>query len=57
MAWVQTGSATKKGQPYGDPNRPGGQHTASSGGMPAFGGQLTEAQISAVVAYEREGLG
>jgi mono/diheme cytochrome c family protein len=54
--WVHTGSASKKGQPYGDPARPGGQHVASSGGMPAFAGQLSDAQISAVVAYERDSL-
>src|SRR5205807_6475742 len=36
IAWVESGSASVKGQPYGDPNRPGGQHIAASGGMPAF---------------------
>jgi mono/diheme cytochrome c family protein len=54
VAWVKEGSSSKKGQPYGDPNRPGGQHIAASGGMPAFGGQLNDAQIAAVVAYERD---
>ncbi|MDQ6928962.1 MAG: cytochrome c [Actinomycetota bacterium] len=54
IAWVETGSGPHKGQPYGDPNRPGGQRVAQSGGMPAFKGQLTDAQIAAVVAYERE---
>jgi mono/diheme cytochrome c family protein len=56
IAWVETGSAPHKGQPYGDPNRPGGQRVAASGGMPGFKGQLTDEQIAAVVAYEREAL-
>ena len=56
ITWVETGSATKRGQPYGDPNREGGQRTASSGGMPAFAGQLTPAEIAAVVLHEREAL-
>ncbi len=56
IAWVETGSAPKKGQPYGDPNREGGQRIAKSGGMPAFKGQLTDAEIKAVVAYERDQL-
>ena len=56
IAWVETGSATKRGQPYGDPGREGGQRMASSGGMPAFAGQLTPAEIAAVVTHEREGL-
>ena len=56
IAWVDTGSAPHKGQPYGDAARAGGQHTAKSGGMPAFKGQLTDAQIAAVVTYERTGL-
>jgi mono/diheme cytochrome c family protein len=56
IAWVETGSGPHKGQPYGDPNRPGGQHVAKSGGMPAFKGQLKDDQITAVVTYERTGL-
>ncbi|HEX3394080.1 MAG TPA: cytochrome c [Acidimicrobiales bacterium] len=56
IAWVETGSAPHKGQPYGDPNRPGGAHVAKSGGMPAFKGQLTDAEIKAVVTYERDQL-
>lgn len=56
IAWVENGSASHKGQPYGDPNRPGGPHVAASGGMPAFGGKLTPAQIQAVVLYERNSL-
>jgi cytochrome c553 len=56
IAWVETGSAPHKGQPYGDPARPGGQRVAASGGMPGFKGPLTDAEIAAVVAYERESL-
>jgi mono/diheme cytochrome c family protein len=57
IAWVDTGSQTKpKGTPYGDPNRPGGQHHVEVGAMPAFKGVLTDAEIQAVVTYEREGL-
>jgi mono/diheme cytochrome c family protein len=53
IAWVESGSSTKRGQPYGDPNRPGGPRIAKSGGMPAFKGTLNDAQIKAVVEYER----
>ena len=56
VAWIETGSATKKGQQYGDPARPGGARTAASGGMPGFKGQLSDAEIKAVVTYEREGM-
>src|SRR3954471_17966359 len=56
IAWVNTGSAPHKGQPYGDPARTGGQHIAKSGGMPPFKGTLTDAQIKNVVTYERDGL-
>lgn len=56
LDWIRTGSAPHKGQPYGDPNRPGGQHIATSGGMPAFQGKLSDAEIQAVADYEREGL-
>ena len=55
IAWVRTGSATVGGQPYGDPNREGGQRVAT-GGMPGFAGSLSEEEIEAVVAYEREKL-
>jgi mono/diheme cytochrome c family protein len=55
ISWVKTGSGPFAGQKYGNPDRPGGQHVAS-GGMPAFAGQLSEAQIEAVVKYEREKL-
>ena len=53
---VKQGSGAIRGQPYGDPGRPGGQRTAASGGMPAFGTQLSEDEIRAVVMYERDGL-
>jgi mono/diheme cytochrome c family protein len=56
IAWIENGSAASKGQPYGDPNREGGQRVATSGAMPAFEGVLTPEEISAVVLYEREGL-
>ena len=43
---------------YGDPNRAGGAHIAKAKGvMPAQAGQLTEAQILAVVCHERFTLG
>jgi mono/diheme cytochrome c family protein len=56
IAWVENGSGAKKGQPYGNPSRPGGPHVAQTGAMPAFKGQLNDAQIKAVVDYEREQL-
>jgi mono/diheme cytochrome c family protein len=56
IAWVETGSAPARGQLYGDPARPGGQHGPASGGMPAFKGQLTPEEIAAVVDYERNRL-
>jgi len=61
LNWVHNGSPAK-GTPYGDPNRPGGQHVSQDnwGAMPPFsqanGGPLTDEQICAVVRYEREGL-
>ena len=43
---------------YGDENREGGAHvTGESGVMPAFGTQLTGAEIVAVVCHERYTLG
>jgi hypothetical protein len=56
IEWVETGSQGKNGQPYGDPAREGGQRTVQQGAMPAFAGQLSPAEIQAVVLYEREGL-
>jgi mono/diheme cytochrome c family protein len=56
VSWVKTGSAPFAGKKYGDPNRPGGQLGPAKGVMPAFGGTLSQAQIDAVVMYEREKL-
>ena len=56
ISWVTTGSSPFTGKKYGDPNRAGGQHGPASGGMPAFGGTLSAAEIQAVVSYEREKL-
>ncbi|HEX2042043.1 MAG TPA: cytochrome c [Acidimicrobiales bacterium] len=56
VTWVQNGSSSRRGQPYGDPNRPGGARVASTGQMPGFSGQLSDAQIRAVVLFEREGM-
>ncbi len=43
---------------YGNPDREGGPHvTGARGPMPAFSGQLTEAEIVAVVCHERYTLG
>jgi mono/diheme cytochrome c family protein len=53
ISWVKTGSAPFAGKKYGDPNRAGGQHGPATGGMPAFGTTLSQAQIEAVVTYER----
>ncbi len=50
QAWVKGGSAAKIGQAYNARGR------VAAGGMPAFGGQLTDDQIKAVVKYEREKL-
>jgi len=61
LRWVYNGSdayATAGVQIYGDPKRPGGPHiTKAKGTMPAQGGQLTDAQILAVVCHERFTLG
>ncbi|MFP5376606.1 MAG: c-type cytochrome [Acidimicrobiia bacterium] len=59
IAWVVNGSPAA-GTPYGNPDRPGGQHISaetSGGPMPPFGDLLTEEEILAVVRYEREILG
>ncbi len=43
---------------YGNPDREGGPHvTGARGVMPAFGGQLTQYEIVAVVCHERYDLG
>ena len=56
VKWVAEGSAPSRGQPYGDPSRPGGPRPAASGGMPAFGTQLSPEEITTVVEYVREQL-
>ena len=55
--WVKSGSIGTPGAPlpYGDAGREGGQRM-SRGGMPPFGSQLTQAEIEAVVQYERDRL-
>ena len=43
---------------YGNPDREGGAHaTGNRGVMPAFGGQLTQYEIVAVICHERYDLG
>ncbi|HWC11047.1 MAG TPA: c-type cytochrome, partial [Acidimicrobiales bacterium] len=56
VEWVKTGSAAFAGRSYGDPNRPGGPRPPATGGMPGFAGNLTDAEITAVVKYERDNL-
>ena len=55
ISWVQTGSGPFKDKVYGDPDRDGGPRMAK-GIMPGFAGTLSDAEIQAVVAYEREQL-
>jgi mono/diheme cytochrome c family protein len=55
ISWVRTGSSPFAGKPYGDPNRKGGQHGPAKGIMPGFP-QLSDAEVAAVVKYEREKL-
>ena len=61
LRWVYSGSdayAVAGVQIYGDPKRPGGAHiTKAKGVMPAQQGQLTDAEILAVVCHERFTLG
>lgn len=55
--WVVNGSnAVGVGSPYGNPDRPGGQHVAA-GGMAAWAGTLSAKDLLAVVYYERIRLG
>lgn len=55
IEWVKSGSGPFKGQPYGAPDREGGQRVANQGVMPAFSGTLDNEEIEAVVKFEREG--
>ena len=48
--WVKGGSQPKIGQEYNARGR------VAAGGMPGFGGQLSDEEIEAVVLYEREKL-
>ncbi len=48
--WVKGGSQPKIGQVYNARGR------VAAGGMPGFGGQLSDEEIEAVVLYEREKL-
>jgi mono/diheme cytochrome c family protein len=59
IAWVHFGDQDlAPGTPYGDPKQGRkARQGAYTGGMPAFKGTLTDAQIAAVVRYEREVLG
>jgi hypothetical protein len=52
--------AGSKGTPYGDPGRPGGQHTTYSfngNPMPTFKGAITQTQLLEIVRHERETFG
>ena len=50
IEWVTNGSQSVAGKPYGATGK------IATGGMPGFGGSLSEEEIHAVVTYEREGL-
>jgi len=50
IAWVKAGSQPKVGQVYNARGR------VAAGGMPAFGGRLSDEELAAVVKYEREKL-
>ncbi len=58
FVWTGSEGVGPAGSPYGDPARPGGQHVTQGyeGGakMPPFRASLTQAQLLAVVRYERE---
>jgi len=56
VKWIVEGSAPSRGKSYGDPARPGGPRPPASGGMPAFGTQLTPEEITTVTEYVREQL-
>jgi mono/diheme cytochrome c family protein len=61
LRWVYAGTdayVTAGIEDYGDPNRAGGAHiTKARGNMPRQAGQLTDAEILAVVCHERFTLG
>jgi Cytochrome c len=55
FAFVRQG--TIEDEPYGDPNRPGGQRIGGSlGKMPGTWANLTDAQLYAIIRHEREDL-
>jgi mono/diheme cytochrome c family protein len=55
IAWVQNGNVNlAPGTPYGVDRV---AHQSPYGTMPAFAGKLTDAEIAAVVRYEREEFG
>ena len=60
IAWIENGSP-EAGEPYGSPDRPGGQRISGSDGyttkMPGFKDSLSPEEIAAVARYEREVLG
>lgn len=59
FVWVGSNGIGPAGTPYGDPNRPGGQHKTlgyDGSAMPNFDKSLTQAELLAVVRYERETL-
>jgi mono/diheme cytochrome c family protein len=61
LSFVYTGNTPYIGQPYGDPNRPGGAHIGGThgpaGAMPAWGtnagGPLTDVDLVSVICHER----
>ncbi|MCP4086039.1 MAG: c-type cytochrome [Actinomycetia bacterium] len=51
---VARGSSPIAGEPYGDPDRAGGQRVAGDlGAMPGFASSLTDIEIELIVWYER----
>jgi mono/diheme cytochrome c family protein len=58
LQFIAVGTAGFQGKPYGNPDRPGGQHIGGSyGNMPAFLGTLTPEELLAVTRHERETIG
>jgi mono/diheme cytochrome c family protein len=58
LEFVAVGSAGFRGEPYGNPERPGGAHIGGEyGNMPAFLGTLTDEELLAVIRHERESIG
>ncbi len=60
MVHVARGSAAINGEPYGDPERPGGQRVSGakgSGAMPAQKDALTQVQLELAILHERIVLG